>query len=130
MSAPTQPSAGTIAIRPFTVPVTPDAELEALRTRVAATRWPERETVTDDSQGVPLAMIQELARYWAAEYDWRRCEAKRITGTNNGAFGTKPDGSPIELTGTAISAVRDDGMLLSNQVERNAFEVYKRLTAR
>ncbi len=54
----------------------------------------------------------------------------RITGTNNGAFGTKPDGSPIELTGTAISAVRDDGMLLSNQVERNAFEVYKRLTAR
>ena len=76
MSAPTQPSAGTIAIRPFTVPVTPDAELEALRTRVAATRWPERETVTDDSQGVPLAMIQELARYWATEYDWRRCEAK------------------------------------------------------
>jgi hypothetical protein len=54
----------------------------------------------------------------------------RITGTNNGAFGTKPDGSPIELTGTAISAVRDDGMLLSNQVERNAFEVYKQLTAR
>jgi hypothetical protein len=53
----------------------------------------------------------------------------RITGTNNGAFGTKPDGRPIELTGTAISAVRDDGMLLSNQVERNAFEVYKRLTA-
>jgi hypothetical protein len=43
---------------------------------------------------------------------------------------TKPDGSPIELTGIAISAVRDDGMLLSNQVERNAFEVYKRLTAR
>jgi len=54
----------------------------------------------------------------------------RVTGTNNGAFGTKPDGSPIELTGILISAVRDDGMLLSNQVERNAFEVYKRLTAR
>ena len=53
-----------------------------------------------------------------------------VTGANNGAFGTKPDGSPIELTGIAISAVRDDGMLLSNQVERNAFEVYERLTAR
>ena len=54
----------------------------------------------------------------------------RITGTNNGAFGTKPDDSPIEMTGIAISAVRDDGMLLSNQVERNAFETYKQLTAR
>jgi hypothetical protein len=54
----------------------------------------------------------------------------RITGTNNGAFGTTPDGCPIEMTGIAISAVRDDGMLLSNQVERNAFEAYKQLTAR
>jgi SnoaL-like polyketide cyclase len=53
-----------------------------------------------------------------------------ITGTNNGAFGTKPDGSPIEMTGIVISAVRGDGMLLSNQVERSAFEMYKRLTAR
>ena len=52
-----------------------------------------------------------------------------ITGTNNGAFGTKPDGSPIEMTGSTIATVRD-GMLLSNRVERNAFEVYKRLTAR
>jgi SnoaL-like polyketide cyclase len=53
----------------------------------------------------------------------------RITGTNNGAFGTEPDGSPFEMTGSAIAAVRD-GMLLSNRVERNAFEVYKQLTAR
>jgi SnoaL-like domain len=53
----------------------------------------------------------------------------RITGTNNGAFGTKPDGSPVEMTGIVISAVRDDGMLLSNQVERSAFETYQRLTA-
>ena len=53
-----------------------------------------------------------------------------VTGTNNGAFGTKPDDSPIELTGIAISAVRHDGMLLSNQVERNTYEVYERLTAR
>lgn len=54
----------------------------------------------------------------------------RLTGTNNGAFGTEPDGSPIEMTGSAIMAVRDDGMLLPNRVERNAFEVYKHLTAR
>jgi hypothetical protein len=40
-----------------------------------ATRWPDQETVTDDSQGVPLAMIQDLARHWATDYDWRKCEA-------------------------------------------------------
>ncbi|MGE5763196.1 MAG: epoxide hydrolase family protein, partial [Mycobacterium leprae] len=54
----------------------PEAELTELRRRVNATRWPERETVTDDSQGVPLAMMQELARYWGTDYDWRKCEAK------------------------------------------------------
>jgi len=54
----------------------PDADLDDLRTRIKATRWPDRETVADDSQGVPLAMIQALATYWAADYDWRKCEAK------------------------------------------------------
>src|SRR5690348_1667854 len=63
------------AIRPFQVSF-PDTELTELRRRVAATRWPERETVTDDSQGVPLAMMQDLARYWAAGYDWRPCQAR------------------------------------------------------
>jgi len=63
------------AIRPFKVNV-PEAELAELHKRINATRWPERETVTDDSQGVPLAMIHELARYWATDYDWRKCEAK------------------------------------------------------
>jgi hypothetical protein len=53
----------------------------------------------------------------------------RVTGTNNGAFGTKPDGSPIEMTGSTIAAVRDR-MLVSARVERNAFEVYRRLTGR
>ena len=62
-------------IRPFRVGF-PDEELTELRRRIAATRWPERETVTDDSQGVPLAMMQDLARYWAADYDWRACEAR------------------------------------------------------
>jgi pimeloyl-ACP methyl ester carboxylesterase len=63
------------AIRQFNIDV-PQAELDELRRRINATRWPERETVTDDSQGVPLAMIQDLARYWATDYDWRKCEAK------------------------------------------------------
>src|ERR1041384_7720672 len=53
-----------------------DADLDDLRRRIEATRWPERETVDDDSQGVRLALMQALARYWASEYDWRRCEAK------------------------------------------------------
>ena len=63
------------AVRPFHVNV-PEEELTDLRNRINAAKWPERETVTDDSQGVPLAMMQELARYWAADYDWRKCEAK------------------------------------------------------
>ena len=67
---------GAAAVRPFTIPKVPEAELKELRSRIAATRWPDRETVTDDSQGVPLAMLQGLARYWATDYDWRKCEAK------------------------------------------------------
>jgi pimeloyl-ACP methyl ester carboxylesterase len=63
------------AVRPFRVDV-PDAELTELRKRVAATRWPERETVADGSQGVQLATMQKLAKYWATDYDWRKCEAK------------------------------------------------------
>src|SRR3954467_11737195 len=62
-------------IRPFTIHV-PEADLEDLRARIVATRWPSRELVTDRSQGVQRATMQELARYWATEYDWRRCEAR------------------------------------------------------
>jgi hypothetical protein len=62
-------------VRPFRVNV-PEAELTELRRRINATRWPERETVADDSQGVQLATIQALARYWATDYDWRKIEAK------------------------------------------------------
>jgi pimeloyl-ACP methyl ester carboxylesterase len=61
-------------IRPFKVGF-PEAELTELRRRVNATRWPERETVSDDSQGVRLAMMQDLARYWGTDYDWHTCEA-------------------------------------------------------
>jgi pimeloyl-ACP methyl ester carboxylesterase len=63
------------AIRPFRISV-PEAELVDLRRRIAATRWPERETVTDESQGIPLATIQEVLRYWGNDYDWRKCEEK------------------------------------------------------
>jgi pimeloyl-ACP methyl ester carboxylesterase len=62
-------------IRPFHVDV-PDSALDDLRRRIAETQWPEKETVPDDSQGVPLATMQKLARHWATEYDWRRCEAE------------------------------------------------------
>src|SRR6202048_986521 len=70
-----QTGSDNAAIRPFRVGF-PDAQLAELSRRVNATRWPERETVSDDSQGVPLAMMQELARYWGTDYDWRKCEAK------------------------------------------------------
>ena len=63
------------AIRPFRINV-PDEALVDLRRRIRATRWPDRETVTDESQGVQLATIQELASYWAADYDWRKVEAR------------------------------------------------------
>ena len=74
---PTQPkqTADRTAIRPFQVDV-PESELIELRRRINATRWPDRETVTDASQGVQLATIQALARYWGTEYDWRKCEAR------------------------------------------------------
>jgi len=63
------------AIHPFHVNV-PQAELTEMRRRINATRWPERETVDDQSQGVQLATMQALARYWVTEYDWRACEAR------------------------------------------------------
>ena len=62
-------------IRPFRVDM-PDEAIADLRRRIAATRWPAKELVADRSQGVQLATIQELARYWAADYDWRACEAR------------------------------------------------------
>jgi pimeloyl-ACP methyl ester carboxylesterase len=70
MSAATE-----VAIRPFEVNV-PESELEDLRRRIAATRLPSKELVEDRSQGVQLATVKELARYWATDYDWRKCEAK------------------------------------------------------
>jgi pimeloyl-ACP methyl ester carboxylesterase len=75
MSVASEENASRAAVHPFQVDF-PDEALEDLRRRIAATRWPEQETVTDDSQGVPLATMQELARYWASDYDWRPCQEK------------------------------------------------------
>jgi pimeloyl-ACP methyl ester carboxylesterase len=83
----------TMTIRPFRVTV-PEAELTELRRRINATRLPEKETVTDFSQGVPLATVQKLARYWATEYDWRKVEA-RLNAVPN--FLTEIDGLDIHF---------------------------------
>ncbi|MGZ3707971.1 MAG: epoxide hydrolase family protein, partial [Bdellovibrionota bacterium] len=64
------------AIRPFHMSPAPETELSELRRHIGATRWPERETVKDASQGVQLATIQAVASYWATTYDWRKIEAK------------------------------------------------------
>src|SRR6266704_2671916 len=69
------PMSNEIAVRPFSVNV-PEEDLVDLRRRVAATRWPDRETVTDQSQGVQLAKIQEVVRYWGTDHDCRKAEAK------------------------------------------------------
>ncbi|WP_267221303.1 epoxide hydrolase family protein [Dyella silvae] len=76
-SSTAMPVAGAdgAAIRPFRVQF-PESDLTDLRRRILSTRWPERETVADDSQGVQLAVMQELARYWATDYDWRKCESR------------------------------------------------------
>src|SRR5579872_1281915 len=82
------------AIRPFPVASVPEAELADLRKRINATRWPERETVADATQGVQLATMQSLARYWATDYDWRKCEAKLQALPN---FLTEIDGLDIHF---------------------------------
>jgi pimeloyl-ACP methyl ester carboxylesterase len=69
-----KPQAAT-TVRPFTFKAS-EVELEELRARIKATRWPGKETVADDTQGVQLATIQKLARYWATEHDWRKVEAR------------------------------------------------------
>ncbi len=84
---------GSDAVRPFRVNF-PDAELAEMRRRISATRWPDRETVTDQSQGPQLATLQKLARYWETEYDWRKVEA-RLNALPN--FVTTIDGLDIHF---------------------------------
>ena len=81
------------AIRPFKVNF-PEEELVDLKRRILATRWPEKETVTDQTQGVPLATVKALAKYWATEYDWRKVEARLNSYPN---FITNIDGLDIHF---------------------------------
>src|SRR4051812_24098010 len=74
-NGPSVKATSTDVIRPFKVHF-PDTELSQLRERILTTRWPEKETVADQSQGVPLAAIQQLAHYWTTDYDWRKMETK------------------------------------------------------
>jgi pimeloyl-ACP methyl ester carboxylesterase len=89
----TQTASEQTAIRPFQVDF-PEADLADLRRRINATRWPERETVDDDSQGVRLELMQELARYWGTDYDWSKCEA-RLNALPN--FITEIDGLDVHF---------------------------------
>src|SRR5262245_11950833 len=94
MSAVAKPTASdAAAIRPFRSYV-PESDLAELRRRILATRLPERETVTDFSQGVPLATVQKLAHYWGTEYDWRKVEV-RLNAVPN--FITEIDGLDIHF---------------------------------
>jgi pimeloyl-ACP methyl ester carboxylesterase len=94
------------SIQSFRVDV-PEVELVELRRRIEATRWPERETVTDDSQGVPLATIQSLAAYWTSDYDWRKCEA-RLNALPQ--FVTEIDG--VDVYFIHVRSKHDDAMPL------------------
>src|ERR1700674_1040740 len=88
---PLQTSSVRSDIRPFRVSI-PEEQLTDLRRRIKATKWPERETVADDTQGVQLATMQALASYWGDKYDWRKIEAKLNSYPN---FITNIDGLDI-----------------------------------
>lgn len=94
MTQVAQPGSSATAIRPFPKVNVPEAELVEMRRRIAATRWPTRELVADDTQGVQFATTQALARYWATDYDWRKCEAK-LNATPQ--FITEIDGQEVHF---------------------------------
>jgi Epoxide hydrolase N terminus len=93
MSATTAKPAEAAAIRPFTVEF-PEADLEDLRARIAASRFPDKETVDDESQGTQLATTQALARYWATDYHRRACETRLNARPN---FITEIDGLDVHF---------------------------------
>ena len=89
-------------VTPFRIAV-PEAELEDLRDRLARTRWPEKETVDDWSQGMPLADVRELCRYWAEEYDWRAREARLGATTAGGRPGGGGEARARSLLATRLA---------------------------
>src|SRR5688572_4923882 len=93
MALPQKTGSDKTALRPFKVNI-PDTELAELRRRVSSARLPEKETVSDFTQGVPLATVQKLARYWATDYDWRKVEARLNAYPN---FITEIDGLDIHF---------------------------------
>jgi pimeloyl-ACP methyl ester carboxylesterase len=97
---------GAAKIRPFNIEI-PQERLDDLRRRIAATQWPEKETVDDSSQGVPLETMRELARYWATDYDWRTCEAKLNALPH---FLTEIDG--LEIHFVHVRSPHDDALPL------------------
>ncbi len=99
-------SGDSITVRPFDVAF-PETDVTELRRRINATRWPERETVGDDSQGARLAMMQDLARYWGTDYDWAKCEAKLNALPN---FITEIDGLDIHFI--HVRSEHDDALPL------------------
>ena len=92
------------AVRPFNVSISEESLVD-LRNRIAATRWPDRELVSDQSQGVQLATVQKLANYWQAEYDWRKCEAALNALPQ---FMTQIDGVDVHFI--HVRANRDDAL--------------------
>jgi len=102
-----QAGSGTTAIRPFPQLSVPDSELDDLRRRIKATRWPTKELVADQSQGVQLAVTQALASYWATEYDWRKVEA-RLNAVPQ--FLTEIDGQEIHFM--HVRSKHDDALPL------------------
>ena len=111
MSVTATQSNGRTAIRPFTIE-TPEADLEDLRARVVATRFPEKETVEDSSQGPRLATMQALARYWAEDYDWSKCEEKLKALPH---FITEIDGLDIHFI--HVRSDHEDALPLSSRTD-------------
>jgi pimeloyl-ACP methyl ester carboxylesterase len=107
MTQTQETGSGTTAIRPFPHLNVPESELTDLRRRITATRWPTRELVVDDSQGIQLATTQALARYWATDYDWRKVEAK-LNATPQ--FLTEIDGQDIHFI--HVRSKHDDALPL------------------
>src|SRR5215472_15783872 len=100
-------SSNDSTIRPFRVEF-PEGEIAELRRRIAATRWPDRETVTDDSSGVRLGLMQELARYWGTDYDWRKCQ-ENLNALPN--FTTEIDGLDIHFI--HVRSQHEDALAIS-----------------